>query len=42
MALGMALTVAVVKILGIGFFGLALYFSNRSNIVDETIDLDVL
>ena len=41
MALAVAVTITIVKILGLGFFGLALYFSNRSSIPDdENFDLD--
>ena len=32
----------VVKILAVGFFGLAYYFSERSPIPDENVDLDVI
>ena len=32
----------IVKILAVGFFGLAYYFSERSPIPDENVDLDVI
>ena len=42
MALYLSLIVFIVKSVGVAFFILALYFSNRSPIADETIDLDAL
>ena len=32
----------IVKILAVGFFGFAYYFSERSPIPDENVDLDVI
>lgn len=42
MAIGLAIAVTSVKTVGVGFLSLALYFSNRSPMQDETIDLDAL
>jgi len=40
MAISMALTTVVMKAIGVGFFVLALYFSGRSSIPDDNLDLD--
>ena len=42
MALAMSLTTVIIKTLGVGFFVLALHFSGKSNIRDETEELNSL
>ena len=42
MAISMGIATVIVKIFGVGFFGLAYYFSERSPILDENLDLDVI